>query len=370
MVKVLIAVLAVLILLNVLLLIFFLRRLKKTGKTAVPEEIPSPAPAGEGSSPMDKMLVRSMLAFSKAIEAKDSYTSGHSKRVAEYAMEISRRMGFSEKEQRQIYYAGLLHDIGKIRVPDKIIRKRGSLSDMEFEYLKLHPVISYNIIKGISDSEEIEKAVKFHHEHYDGSGYPDGLKGESIPLWARILCVADIYDAMTSSRNFRPLFPQKFVRAEIESQAGKQLDPGISKIMLQIIDEDKDFTLKQNDTRKLKVLVVDDDVILLKLVEFMLEAEPNYSFAGTRTAKSCLNMIEEDKYDIILLDIYIPDMDGFALLEEIRKRTKAAVVFMSSDKNIETLVRADKAGVKYYLIKPFLKQELTETLGNITRSIQ
>ncbi len=365
MVKVLIAVLAVLILLNVLLLIYRLSNLKKAGKTAANASVPS-----SPSSLVDRMMLKAIVALTNAIEAKDSYTSGHSKRVAEYAKEIARRMGLSEHDQRQIYYAGLLHDIGKIRVPDKIIRKKGSLSDMEFEYLKLHPVISYNIIKGISDSEEIEKAVKFHHEHYDGSGYPDGLKGDTIPLWARILCVADIYDAMTSSRNFRPLFPQKFVRAEIESQAGKQLDPNISKVMIQIIDEDKDFKLKQNDSRKLKVLVVDDDVILLKLVEFMLETEPNYSFAATRTAKSCLNMIEEDKYDIILLDIYIPDMDGFTLLEKIREKTKAPVVFMSSDKNIETLVRADKAGVKYYLIKPFLKQELTETLGNITRSIQ
>lgn len=316
---------------------------------------------------IDKMMQRSVIALSSAIEAKDSYTSGHSKRVAFYAKEIARRMGKSESEQLEIYQAGLLHDIGKIRIPDKIINKHGKLSDIEYECLKLHPVLSYTMLKGISDDEKIELGAKYHHEHFDGSGYPEGLKGQDIPEFARILAVADTYDAMTSSRSFRSLFPQKFVRSEIEYQSGRQFDPDITDIMLQMIDEDKDFTLKQNENINKKILVVDDDIISIKLVEFMLSEDKTMNISAVKTGQSCRKILKETKFDLIILDIYLPDTDGFALLEEIREKYPTPVIFMSSDKNDETIIRAKAAGVKYYLAKPFLKQELKEALRDVFR---
>ena len=315
----------------------------------------------------ERLMERSVMALSNAIEAKDSYTSGHSRRVANYAREIARRMGKSEEEQRDIYHAGLLHDIGKIRVPDKIISKKGKLSDMEFECLKLHPVMSFSMLSGISDDGRIETATKYHHEHFDGTGYPEGLAGKAIPEFARILAVADTYDAMTSSRSFRNLFPQKFVRSEIEYQMGKQFDPEIAQVMLDMIDEDKDFTLKQKDDINKKILVVDDDVIAIKLVEFMLEDDRTLEITSVKTGEHCIKALEEYNFDLIILDIYLPDTDGFEVLDVIKEKCNTPVIFMSSDKNEETIARAREKGIKYYLVKPFLKQELAEALRDVFR---
>lgn len=313
----------------------------------------------------ERVMERSIIALSNAMEAKDSYTNGHSKRVAHYAKEIARRMGKSEDEQRDIYHAGLLHDIGKIRIPDRIMSKSGKLSDMEYECLKLHPVISYTMLKGISDDGKIEEAAKYHHEHFDGTGYPEGIAGNEIPEYARILAVADTYDAMTSGRSFRTILPQKYVRAEIEYQCGRQFDPEIAKIMLDIIDEDKDFLLKQNGWVTKNILVVDDDIISRKLVEFLLADDRTINLTSVTDGKQCRNALEISDYDLIILDIYLPDESGFEILDFIKKNYRIPVIFMSSDKNTETIARAKKAGVKYYLVKPFLKQELKEALRDV-----
>lgn len=315
----------------------------------------------------ERLMERSVMALSNAIEAKDSYTSGHSKRVASYVREIARRMGKDEDYQRDIYHAGLLHDIGKIRIPDRIISKKGKLSDMEFECLKLHPIMSFSMLRGISEDGRIETATKYHHEHFDGTGYPEGLAGKSIPEFARILAIADTYDAMTSSRSFRNLFPQKFVRSEIEYQMGKQFDPEIAKHMLDMIDEDKDFTLRQKDDVNKKILVVDDDVIAIKLVEFMLEGDRTLEITSVKTGEHCIKALEEYTFDLIILDIYLPDTDGFKIFDLIRDKYKTPVIFMSSDKNEETITRDRENGIKYYLVKPFLKQELEEALRDVFR---
>lgn len=315
----------------------------------------------------ERMMERAIMALSNAIELKDSYTSGHSKRVATYAKEIARRMGKSEEEQMEIYHAGLLHDIGKIRIPDKIIRKKGKLSDMEYECLKLHPIISYTMLKGISEDGNIENAAKYHHEHYDGTGYPEGLTGKNIPEYARILAVADTYDAMTSSRSFRNLFPQKFVRSEMEYQSGKQFDPEITKLMLEIIDEDKDFILKQNENINKNILVVDDDIISSKLVEFMLTEDETFNIITVKDGAQCKKELAQTHFDLIILDIYLPDTDGFELHDFIQEKYHTPTIFMSSDKNTETIARAKKSGIKYYLVKPFLKQELNVALRDVFR---
>lgn len=310
----------------------------------------------------DHLMERSMMALSNAIEAKDSWTSGHSKRVAAYAKQIAKRMGKSEEYQRNIFHAGLLHDIGKIRIPEKIISKNGKLSLMEFEYLKLHPVLSFSMLNGISEDGQIEAATKYHHEHYDGTGYPEGLSGKAIPEFARILAVADTYDAMTSNRSFRTLFPQQFVRAEIEYQMGKQFDPEIAQIMLDMIDDDKNFDLRQKDDINKKILIVDDDAISIKLVEFMLDDDRTLKLTSVKTGKKCLEILDKNTFDLIILDVYLPDIDGFSIVDKIKDKCKTPIIFMSSDKNEETIVRARNNGINYYLIKPFLKQELTEAL--------
>ncbi|MBR4598906.1 MAG: response regulator [Treponema sp.] len=193
-----------------------------------------------------KVLTREITeALSKTVDAKDHYTRGHSARVAKYAKEIARRMGKSPKEQEEIYYMGLLHDIGKIAVSGSIIRKNARLTEDEFEEVKEHPIEGWKILKTITVLPSLPLGAKYHHEHFDGSGYPDGLKGYEIPEVARIIAVADVYDAMTSKRSYSEIRPQAVVRSEIERCRGTYFDPAIADIMLEMIDEDKEYKMKE-----------------------------------------------------------------------------------------------------------------------------
>ena len=185
-------------------------------------------------------------ALSSTVDAKDHYTRGHSARVAKYSAEIAKRMGKSEEQQEEIYFMGLLHDIGKIGVAGSIIRKDSRLTDDEFQDIKEHPITGYNILKTITSLPGLAIGARWHHEHFDGSGYPDGLKGYQIPEEARIIAVADVYDAMTSKRAYSEIRPQSAVRAEIERCKGTHFDPDIANIMLKMIDEDTGYTMKEN----------------------------------------------------------------------------------------------------------------------------
>jgi len=167
-------------------------------------------------------------------------------RVADYSSQIARRMGLSEFEITEIYYAGLLHDVGKIGIDNNIINKNGRLTDVEYQVMKNHPKMGFKMLDGMSQKTEFKNLASgalSHHEHYDGSGYPSGIKGDEIPLSARIIAIADAYDAMTSYRSYRDALPQAEVRAEIEKGLGTQFDKEIGKIMLQMIDEDKNYEM-------------------------------------------------------------------------------------------------------------------------------
>jgi response regulator RpfG family c-di-GMP phosphodiesterase/signal transduction histidine kinase len=201
--------------------------------------------AEERRRKVERMSLQIVSTLAGTIDAKDKYTNGHSTRVAEYAKEIARRMGKSDKEQDDIYYMGLLHDIGKIGIPDDIINKNGKLTDEEYKVIQSHPVIGSDILKNISELPNIGIGARSHHERYDGSGYPDGLKGEAIPEEARIIGVADAYDAMTSRRSYRDVLPQQVVRTEIEACRGTQFDPRIADVMLQMIDEDTEYHMHE-----------------------------------------------------------------------------------------------------------------------------
>jgi len=186
-----------------------------------------------------------ILALSKAVDAKDHYTNGHSARVARYAQEIARRMGKTEKEQEEIFTMGLLHDVGKIGVDEIILNKTGKLTDDEFDIIKSHTTTGYNILKTITEIPSLSTGAKWHHERYDGTGYPDGKKGSEIPEEARIICVADAYDAMTSKRSYSNPKSRLEVRNEILRCKGTQFDPDIADVMIRIIDEDTEFKLKE-----------------------------------------------------------------------------------------------------------------------------
>jgi len=188
-----------------------------------------------------------MYALSQAIDAKDHYTNGHSLRVARYGMEIAKRLGKSEKEQEDIYCMGLLHDVGKIGIRAEILNKKGKLTKEEFDIIKSHTIAGYDILKSIKEIPELAIVARSHHEKYDGTGYPDGLKGEEIPENARIICLADCYDAMTSRRSYSYPKPQAEVRAEIIRCRGNHFSPEIADVMVAIIDDDTDYQLREID---------------------------------------------------------------------------------------------------------------------------
>ena len=185
------------------------------------------------------------MALSKTVDAKDHYTNGHSQRVAMYAKEIARRMGKSEEEQEKIYEMGLLHDIGKIGVAEEIINKTSRLTNEEFAKIKEHTVIGSNILRQISVMPELADGARSHHERFDGSGYPDGLKGEEIPEAARIICVADCYDAMTSTRTYSKPKEQAVVREEFSRLRGIQFDPACAEVMIAMIDDDTAYEMHE-----------------------------------------------------------------------------------------------------------------------------
>jgi len=193
----------------------------------------------------ENLFMQVVSSLASAIDAKDTYTNGHSNRVAEYSMEIGRRAGYKGKELEDIYMMGLLHDVGKIGVPDTVINKPDRLTEEEYNLIKTHPVLGCRILGNIKEMPKLSQVAKWHHERYDGKGYPDGLAGENIPVEARIVAVADAYDAMTSYRSYRDPLPQASVRAEIEKCMGSQFDPKFAQIMLEMIDEDFDYKMKE-----------------------------------------------------------------------------------------------------------------------------
>ena len=199
----------------------------------------------KAQSKIKTLSVEVMEALAHTIDAKDTYTRGHSVRVAKYSRMIAEKMGMSEAEQENVYYCGLLHDIGKIAVPNEIINGTEALSNDEYSVVMMHPSVGADILNEIKSLPEMSIGARYHHERYDGKGYPDGIAGEEIPLFARIIAVADSYDAMTSNRSYRSYLPQKEAREELEKNKGTQFDPEIADIMLQIIDEDKDYAFHE-----------------------------------------------------------------------------------------------------------------------------
>ena len=201
--------------------------------------------AKKKTSENQKLFLHVVSTLTTAIDAKDTYTNGHSNRVAFYAKEIARRYGYSEKEQHDIYMMGLLHDVGKIGVPDTVINKPAKLTEEEFDEIKNHPVMGARILKNIKEMPKLATGARWHHERYSGDGYPDGLMGTDIPEEARIIAVADAYDAMTSRRSYRNILPQGIVKEEIENGRGTQFDPDFADIMLEMIEEDIEYKLRE-----------------------------------------------------------------------------------------------------------------------------
>ncbi len=183
------------------------------------------------------IIEQALSTFAKMIDAKDAYTNGHSMRVAEYSRELAKRMGMTEEEQENIYYMALLHDIGKIGVPDYILNKPGKLTEKEMQIIRRHVVTGGEILKEFTALDGIAEGAKYHHERYDGKGYSEGLAGTDIPKVARIIGVADSYDAMSSDRCYRSALTPEKIESELKGHSGMQFDPEVVPHMLAMIEE-------------------------------------------------------------------------------------------------------------------------------------
>ena len=311
------------------------------------------------------LSLQMMQTLSTTIEAKDEYSRGHSYRVAEYAALIAAELGWSSEEIQQLKHAAYLHDIGKIGIPDLILNKPSRLTDDEYNLIKKHTVIGAEILKDITFVPHIVEVARNHHERYDGNGYPDGLSGVEIPIHARITAMADSYDAMTSNRSYRYALPQKIVRDEMEKGKGSQFDPDIAEVMLSMIDEDEDYNMRQVEKMVSNILVVDDEKINIRLIENICKNEPLYKVIAAESGKQAIDIVGNQQIDLVLLDIEMPDMDGFQTLEEIRKITDVPVIFVTAYKDYKLIERARQMGVEDYITKPFLPIVFLETLYGV-----
>jgi len=181
------------------------------------------------------LFINSVRMLAAAIDAKDPYTRGHSERVARYSIAIGKNLGLSEKEMRNLRISALLHDVGKIGIDDRILRKPGALSDDEFEVMKGHPAKGAAIMSGVAQLIDIIPGMKYHHEKWGGGGYPDGIEGEEIPMQARIVAIADTFDAMTTNRPYQKAMEINYVVEKIKSFAGTRFDPRVVEAFVQAV---------------------------------------------------------------------------------------------------------------------------------------
>lgn len=183
-----------------------------------------------------KALEQTMQTFVNFIEAKDPSTMGHSLRVAQYSRMIAEKMGFSSEERRRIYYIALMHDCGKIYIPDEILTKPGKLTEQEFGIMKKHTVYGSEILRDFTAIEGMGTGALSHHERYDGKGYPNGIAGEDIPIIARIICVSDAFDAMNSRRCYRSNLSEDVIISELKNNRGTQFDPYVIDCLMSLIE--------------------------------------------------------------------------------------------------------------------------------------
>lgn len=181
------------------------------------------------------ILLKALRALMRALDAKDEYSSGHSQRVVVLAMRMADELNLAEEERYRLQLSAFLHDIGKIGMPDSILKKADSLEDYEFRKAKDHPVIGSKIIAEIEELSDVASIVRHHHERFDGTGYPDGLKGEAIPFFSRILAILDSYEALVSDRVYRKAIKTSQALQEIRKNAGRQFDPFLVDIFSRVI---------------------------------------------------------------------------------------------------------------------------------------
>ena len=200
------------------------------------------------------LMMGVLHSLTSAVDAKDTYTCGHSERVAVISRRLARELGLTEQQIERIYMAGILHDVGKIGVPESVLHKTGKLTNEEFDQMKKHPQIGARILADIKQIQDLIPGVLYHHERYDGKGYPARLSGENIPLMGRIICIADCFDAMTSNRTYRRALPLEVAMIELRRCAGTQFDPTLIEAFLKVNPEEFRTLIREHQAQAARTM--------------------------------------------------------------------------------------------------------------------
>lgn len=267
----------------------------------------------EKTREMERITIQAIMTVANTVDAKDDYTKGHSMRVAAYSEILAQRLGWSEEDIQNIYYVAVLHDVGKIGVPDAVLNKPFKLTDLEFRLIKGHTIMGAEILSDFKMFPNVSTGAKYHHERYDGKGYPEGLKGESIPLVARVIGLVDSYDAMTSNRVYRRRLNDDIVMQELEKGKGSQWDPDLVDIFIQLIREgalekvwmpEKDMASPIFNSEKIMGLTMGSESILESSTDYLTgllsrrKGEQEIS-TGLRTVGGCLMILDLDHFKLV-----------------------------------------------------------------------
>jgi putative nucleotidyltransferase with HDIG domain len=298
--------------------------------------------------------------WARALELRDKETEGHAQRVTELTVHLARRMGIGEAELAHIRRGALLHDIGKMGIPDSILLKPGPLTDDEWMIMRQHPTFAYDLLTPVAYLRMALDIPYCHHEKWDGTGYPRGLKGDQIPLAARIFTVVDIWDALRFDRPYRKGWPEDRVREYIRSLSGTQFDP-------QVVDVFLNLNVSATVEPQLNLLLVDDDASIIEMLRRALNDEFTIFTANSGTV--ALEILAREEIAVILVDQRMPGMTGVQLLEQARHIRPAALGILCSGYFDNTaLSEALNLGtVRGFISKPWELGELRRRVNEVVR---
>ncbi|MCB2226259.1 MAG: PAS domain S-box protein [Desulfarculaceae bacterium] len=300
---------------------------------------------------LNRGLEATTLALTNMVDSRDPYTSGHSQRVAELAVQVGGEMGLSDDDLTGLKYCGLLHDIGKGAIPLDILNRPGRLTDHEMGIIREHPATAFRILENISFPWPVARVVYEHHERIDGSGYPQGLKGEEIHPWARLLAVCDVVEAMTSHRPYRPAHSIHEACAVLEQGSGTHFDPEVVEAALSILGlEDR------------RVTVVDDDPGVLNVYCSFLKREA-YDIVSFNDPVEAIEKFAQSPTPILVTDLKMPGKGGLEVLQDVKRMspdTEVIVITGHGDK--ESVVAAMRMGASDFLEKPVQMAELQQAV--------
>jgi putative nucleotidyltransferase with HDIG domain len=303
-------------------------------------------------------------ALSNAVEARDAYTGKHAERVTAYGMELARAVGLSIEESPQIEFGFLLHDIGKVAVPDAILFKTSKLTEKEYALIAQHPVVGAEILRDVDFIGEGKLVVRHHHERWDGTGYPDGLSGEEIPLAARVFAVADTLDALTTDRPYRPASDWIQARAEIRRFAGTR-SGGDRRVR---VDPGRGLRRAQGRAVTRTILIVDDDPMIRKLIATTLEDISGYRLQEAGDGLEAIERAVTARPEIVFLDIDMPRLNGIEACRRLRSdpaTAEATIVMLTGDSGDIAERGAQDAGADLFLTKPFSPLHLLRLVDRI-----